>query len=88
MLYRYGTGLPNGCLVADDDDLRKTDEALLVAERAGDDFAVTSAKFARGLVLAYRRGPRCAEALDLLGIAADAARQRDLHHVDPADNRL
>ncbi len=75
LLYRYGTALPNGCLVADDDDLRKTDEALLVAERAGDDFAVTSAKFARGLVLAYQRGPRCAEALDLLGIAADAARQ-------------
>ena len=75
LLYRYGVGLPNGCLVADDDDLAVTAEALLLAERSGDDFALNSAKFARGLVLAHHRGPQRVEALDLLAIAADAARR-------------
>jgi adenylate cyclase len=74
-LYLYGVGLPNGCLMADDDDLRRTDDALLMAERCGDDFSVTSAKFARGLVLAHLRGPQCDEAVDLLAFAADAARR-------------
>lgn len=75
LLYKYAVGLPNGCLMADDADLRKTGEALALAERYGDDFAVTSAKFARGLVLAHIRGPQCAEALDLLAYAAEAARR-------------
>jgi adenylate cyclase len=75
LLYRYGIGLPNGCVVANDDDLAVTGEALLLAERSGDDFALYSAKFARGLVLAYQRGPQCVEALDLLAFAGDAARR-------------
>jgi adenylate cyclase len=61
--------------VAKDDDVAMTGEALLLAERSGDDFALNSAKFARGLVLAHQRGPRCAEGLNLLAIAGDAARR-------------
>jgi adenylate cyclase len=75
LLYRYGIGLPTGCLVADDHDVEMTGEALLLAERSGDDFALNSARFARGLVLAHQLGPQCAEALDLLAFAGDAARR-------------
>ncbi|MDT5161081.1 MAG: adenylate cyclase, partial [Mycobacterium sp.] len=75
LLYRYGIGLPNGCLAVDADDLAMTAEALLLAERSGDDFALNSARFARGLVLAHHRGPQCAEAVDLMEIAGDAARR-------------
>jgi adenylate cyclase len=75
LFYRFGIGLPNGCLVVNDDDLAMTGDALLLAERSGDDFAVNSARLARGLVLAHHRGPRCAEGLNLLAIAGDAARR-------------
>jgi adenylate cyclase len=75
LFYRYGVGLPNGCLVVNDDDLAVTADTLLLVERSGDDFALNSARFARGLVLAHQRGPRCAEGLDLLAIAGDAARR-------------
>lgn len=50
----YFGAIPNGVLLPDDSALLEIEEALRVAERSGDDLAVTNVKMARGLALARR----------------------------------
>ena len=60
VLWKYGFGITNGVLLADDTALRELEEALQVAERSGDDTALGLAKYVTGYraVTAGRRsGP-------------------------------
>ena len=55
--YTYQGGIPNGVLLADDAALRDSEEALQIAERSGDDFALGLARFTLGGVLVHRDSP-------------------------------
>ena len=49
---------PNGVLLPDATALRDTADALAIAERSGDELALSLARFARGIALVHRDGPR------------------------------
>jgi hypothetical protein len=49
--FLYGVGICTGALLADDAALELIDEALQIAERSGDDFALANARLALGLAL-------------------------------------
>jgi hypothetical protein len=53
----YGVGICVGVLLADDAALELMDEALQIAERSGDDFALATAQQALGLALMHRDSP-------------------------------
>jgi class 3 adenylate cyclase len=53
----YGAGAEIGVLLADDVALRELDEALLLAERSGDDLALASMWLTMGVVLMHRDSP-------------------------------
>jgi class 3 adenylate cyclase len=53
----YGLGVGSGALLPDDAAVELVDEALQIAERSGDDFALANARFAVGLVLTHRDSP-------------------------------
>jgi hypothetical protein len=53
----YGVGICVGALLADDAALKLMDEALQIAERSGDDFALATAQMALGLALMHRDSP-------------------------------
>lgn len=53
--YVYFPGLPMGALAATDSVVRENEEALEIAQRSGDDMAVSFASAALGLVLVNRR---------------------------------
>jgi class 3 adenylate cyclase len=53
----YGVGICTGALLADDAALKLMDEALQIAERSGDDFALATAQMALGLTLMHRDSP-------------------------------
>jgi hypothetical protein len=53
----YGTGICAGALLADDAAVELMDEALQMAERSGDDFALATARMALGLALMHRDSP-------------------------------
>ena len=55
--FLYGLGICGGALLADDAAVELVDEALQIAERSGDDFAVANARFAVGLTLMHRDSP-------------------------------
>ncbi len=55
--YTYQGGIPNGVLLADDAALRDSEEALQIAERSGDDFALGLARFTLGGVLVHPDSP-------------------------------
>ena len=55
--FTYGTGICAGALLADDTALELIDEALQIAERSGDDFALANARLALGLALMHRDSP-------------------------------
>ena len=50
----YFGGIPNGVLRPDDSVVREIEDALRIAERSGDDLAVTNVRMALGMALAYR----------------------------------
>ena len=50
----YFGGIPNGVLKPDDSVLREIEEARRIAERSGDDLAVTNARGSLGMALAHR----------------------------------
>ena len=50
----YACGILTGALLADDDAVRETAEAVRLAEECGDDFALEIAHIAQGLVLSRR----------------------------------
>jgi class 3 adenylate cyclase len=52
--YIYGPGITAGVLLADDAALSEIDEALQIAERSADDFALGNARLAMGLALTHR----------------------------------
>ena len=53
--YVYMGVIPNGVLAADDWALREIEDALQMAERSGDDFALAHARVALGLALVHRQ---------------------------------
>jgi hypothetical protein len=57
--YVYFAGIPMGVLAADDSSVREIEDALRIAERSGDDHAVTLARATLGLALVHR--PTAAE---------------------------
>lgn len=73
-LYKYGT-VTSGASVAGEAALRETAELLETAQRSGDNMTVSSAQYARGIVLAHQDGPRRREGIELLIRARDAALQ-------------
>jgi adenylate cyclase len=66
MSYKYGMALHNGAVLADSTALSDTADALEIAERRGDDFALDAARLCRGLVLVAGDGPGRAVGFDLL----------------------
>jgi hypothetical protein len=52
--YVYGVGIPYGALRPDDRAVREIEDALQIAERSGDDFAVAHARLTLGLALVHR----------------------------------
>jgi hypothetical protein len=53
--YVYSGGIPGGVLVADNRAVRESEDALRIAERSGDDFALASARMTLGLALVHRQ---------------------------------
>jgi hypothetical protein len=52
--YVYSAGLPFGVLRPDDSAVREIEDAVQIAERSGDDFAVAVARMSLGFALAHR----------------------------------
>jgi class 3 adenylate cyclase len=52
--YVYWPGIPHGPLAADDSSVREIEDALLIAERSGDDLAVAFARATLGVALVHR----------------------------------
>ena len=86
----YARGILTGALLADDDAVQETAEAVRLAEERGDDVALEMAHIAHGLVLSRR--PTAADrdlALEVLCRARDAQiRQRNLVYATMADIRI
>ncbi|WP_414687302.1 ATP-binding protein [Mycobacterium sp.] len=55
--FTYATGICVGALLADDAALELIEEALQIAERSADDFALGHARYALGLALLHRDSP-------------------------------
>jgi class 3 adenylate cyclase len=55
--FTYGLGIAVKVLLADDAALELIDEALQIAERSADDFALGHARYALGLALVHRDSP-------------------------------
>lgn len=53
VFYTYGAGIASGIYTADDAACREIDNALRMAEVAGDDLAVSMAKYTKGLLLVH-----------------------------------
>ncbi len=64
--FAYGPAITCGALPPDDDAIREISEALTIAEQAGDDIALGSARFALGVALLYRGEPDAERGLQLL----------------------
>jgi class 3 adenylate cyclase len=52
--YVYFTGIPYGALRPDDSAVREIEDALRIAERSGDDLALSNAQMALGFALVHR----------------------------------
>jgi len=74
MVFKYGW-MVNDVLTADEAALKETADLMAIAERSGDDFSVSSAKYSRGLALVHRDGPERNEGFTMLAMARDAALQ-------------
>ena len=83
----YARGILTGALLADDDAVRETAEAVRLAEERGDDVALEIAHLAQGLVLSRRATAAERDlALELLHRARDAqVRQRNVVAATMAD---
>ena len=73
LLYIYGIGVANGLLLPDAAMLRESAEALRAAEGRGDEFALATARFLRGLILAESEGPHRAEGFEVLAQSRETA---------------
>jgi adenylate cyclase len=75
VFYTYVLAIPNGALVPDATAQRETANALGIAERSGDEFALHTARFAQGITLAHRNGPEREVGFALLAEVREAALQ-------------
>jgi adenylate cyclase len=75
-LYTYVLAIPNGVLLSDAAALRETANALAIAERSGDEIAVHTARFARGIALAHHGSSERDAGLTLLAEVREAAVQQ------------
>ena len=66
LLYIYGIGVANGLLLPDDAMLSVSESNLRAAEGRADEFALASARFLCGLILAQLDEPQRAEGLEVL----------------------
>jgi adenylate cyclase len=66
MWFTYITGIAYGVLLPDATALRDTADALAIAEQSGDDFALDTARTARGVTLVHQDGPQREAGLELL----------------------
>ena len=66
LLYIYGIGVANGVLRPNDAMLSASESNLRAAEERADEFALASARFLRGLILAQLDEPQRAEGLEVL----------------------
>ncbi|WP_232005047.1 adenylate/guanylate cyclase domain-containing protein [Mycobacterium sp. ACS1612] len=71
VMYKY-LGIAAGALIADEVALRETAEALQLAEKSSDDFALTAARFVRGVTLTFLSGADHEAGLALLRQVRDA----------------
>jgi class 3 adenylate cyclase len=53
--YAYLSGIANGALRPDDSAIHEIEDALRIAERSGDDVALTLARMTRGIALVHRQ---------------------------------
>jgi adenylate cyclase len=74
--YTYPLAIPGGALLPDATALRDTADALAIAERSGDELALHTTRFARGITLAHRDGPEREAGFALLAQAREAAIQQ------------
>jgi adenylate cyclase len=86
----YASGILTGALLADEDAVQVTAEAVRIAEEGGDDVALEVAHLAQGMVLSrHVTAAERAGALELLRRARDAqVRQRNLFIAAMADIRI
>ncbi len=86
----YASAILTGALLADDDAVQITAEAVRIAEEAGDDIALEVAHIAQGMVLSrHATAAERAVALELLRRARDAqVRRRNLFIAAMADIRI
>jgi len=73
--YTYVPAIPSGALLPDATAVRDTGDMLAIAERSGDEFALNTARFARGITLAHRNDPEREAGLALLAEVRGAALQ-------------
>jgi hypothetical protein len=71
--YVYWLGIPGGVLAADDRVVRESEDALRIAERSGDDYALALARMTLGVALVHRpTAPEHQRGHKLLAEAGDA----------------
>jgi class 3 adenylate cyclase len=71
VMYKY-LGIAAGALMPDETALQETAEALQLAEKSSDDFALTAARFVRGVTLTFLSGADHEAGLALLRQTRDA----------------
>ena len=72
-LYKYVLTIPGGALLPDANALRETADALAIAERSGDEFALLFAQLARGITLIHGDPAGREAGFALLAVAREAA---------------
>jgi hypothetical protein len=71
--YAYGVGIPYGVVRSDDRVMREIEDALRIAERSGDDFALAMARMTLGVALVHRHtAPERDRGQQLLAEVGDA----------------
>ncbi len=78
LYWKYGLGIPSGALLADAGAIQDSADTLELTQRYGDDLALDTALFLRGLILAQQDSPQREEGLRLLGTAREADLERIL----------
>jgi adenylate cyclase len=73
--YTYPLALAYGAVLPDTTALRETADALAIAERSADEFALQLSRFARGITLVHRDGPERKAGFALLAEVREAALQ-------------
>jgi len=71
VMYKY-LGITTGAFLPDEAAVHDTADALQLAERSSDDFALAAARFTRGITLLYREGEDRETGLELLRQTRDA----------------